>query len=138
MPKDISPLSQHGYRVLLVDDNPHFLTVAYEFLEEHDGIEVVGAVSSGHEALHVVDHLSPGLVIVDISMDGMNGLELTRLLKSSGHVAVIVLTLLDTPSYQQAAFEAGADAFVGKSRMDVDLLPAIRRLIDDGCRAVSP
>ncbi len=134
MPKDIATLSRHNYRVLLVDDNPHFLTVAHEFLEEYDGIEVVGAVSSGHEALRVVDHLSPGLVIVDISMDGMNGLELTRLLKSDGHpVAVIVLTLLDTPSYQQAAFEAGADAFVGKSRMDVDLLPAIQRLLDDGC-----
>jgi len=114
-------------RVLLVDDNPLFLEVVQDFLRELGEVQVVGTCSSGKEALDALERLAPHVIVLDISMPGMNGFELTRAIKArSSSPSVIVLTLLDTPRHKRAALEAGADAFVGKARMDIDLLPTIR------------
>lgn len=119
--------------VMLVDDNQKFLAVLREFLNEHDDIDVVGAAGSGEEALALLASTQPTVLIVDLWMPDMGGLDLTRKVKALWpQLPVIVLTLFDSPRHRQAALDAGADAFVGKARMDADLLPAIQGLVEAG------
>ena len=103
-------------RVLLVDNNIEFLELAAQHLAADPTIEVVGSAMSGREALEQVSNLSPDVVLVDLAMPGMNGLELTRRLKALPHPpCVIIVTLYDEPEYRAAALAAQADAFVAKA-----------------------
>lgn len=128
------PMFIRGYvlqtnQIMLVDDNQDFLAVSQEFLEAFEGLRVVGTATSGREALDLLGRISPTLLIVDVSMPEMNGLELTQQVKKQWpNLPIIVLTLLDTPLHRQAALQAGADAFVTKASMDDDLIPAIQGL----------
>jgi DNA-binding NarL/FixJ family response regulator len=116
--------------VMLVDDNQKFLAVLREFLNEYNDIDVIAVAGSGEEALALLDSTQPAVLIVDLWMPDMGGLDLTRKVKARWpQLPVIVLTLFDSPRHRQAALDAGADAFVGKARMDADLLPAIQSLI---------
>jgi DNA-binding NarL/FixJ family response regulator len=118
--------------VLLVDDSPVFRDIAVRFLEEHSGREVVvvGSVGRGEEALVEAERLRPQVVLVDLRMPGMSGLEtipgLRRLLPEA---AIIAVSLLRGEAYHQAVVAAGASDFVSKQSMFDDLLPAIRRAI---------
>jgi DNA-binding NarL/FixJ family response regulator len=115
--------------VLLVDDNPSFLRIATRFLQEHDDVAVVGAAGGGEEALALAQDLHPDVVLIDLAMPGLNGLEtIPRLRAMLPAVGIIALTMLDTNSYWQAALAAGANDFVPKASLDTDLLPAIRRV----------
>jgi DNA-binding NarL/FixJ family response regulator len=115
--------------VLLVDDNPRFLRIATRFLQEHDDVVVVGAAGGGEEALTLAQELQPDIVLIDLAMPGLSGLEtIPRLQAMLPKVGIIALTVLDTDSYRQAALAAGADDFVPKPGLNTDLLPAIRRV----------
>ncbi len=118
-------------RVMLVDDNPTFLHIATSFLKEHyrDELEIVGTARAGEEALVQVRHLRPHVVLMDLAMPGMGGLEAIRCLNVlRPGVGIIALTLLGDAGYREAALAAGADEFVSKQAMITDLLPAIRRV----------
>ncbi len=121
-------------RLLLVDDNKKFLDMSREFLEsECDHVIVVGTAGTAEEALKLIRQARPTLLIVDLAMPDMSGLELTQRVKQTRpELPVIILTLFDTPRHRQAALEAGADAFVAKASMDSDLIPAIERLSSSG------
>jgi DNA-binding NarL/FixJ family response regulator len=115
--------------VLLVDDNPAFLRIATRFLEEHEDVVVVGAAGGGEEALALAEDLQPDIVLIDLAMPGLSGLETIPHLRAVlPGVGIIALTMLDTNSYWQAALAAGADDFVPKASLDRDLLPAMRRV----------
>jgi DNA-binding NarL/FixJ family response regulator len=115
--------------VLLVDDNPSFLRIATRFLQEHDDVAVVGAAGGGEEALALAQDLQPDIVLIDLAMPGLSGLEtIPRLRAALPEAGIIALTVLDTISYWQAALSAGANDFVPKTRLNTDLLPAIRRV----------
>ena len=118
-------------RVLLVDDNLTFLRIAARFLEhELDRVTVVGTATGGDEALAKAGCLLPEVVLLDLMMPGMNGLEVIPRLKAIlPGVCIVALTLLDTSSYRSAALSAGADAFIAKTAMSTDLLPVIQQLI---------
>ena len=118
-----------AWRVLLVDDSAEFLDSASDFLNTDPGIEIVGRAYSGHGALEQVPVLKPDLVLMDLTMPGMNGLEATRALKSRADgPRVIILTLHDDPQYRAAAEAAQADGFVTKTELGLHLLPAINKL----------
>ena len=115
--------------VLLVDDNPAFLRIATRFLQEHDDIVIVGAAGGGEEALALAQDLQPDIVVIDLAMPGLSGLETIPLLRAMlPEVGIIALTVLDINSYWQAALAAGANEFVPKASLSTDLLPAIRRV----------
>jgi DNA-binding NarL/FixJ family response regulator len=115
--------------VLLVDDNPNFLRIATRFLEQHDDIVVVGAAGGGEEALALAQEVEPDVVLVDLAMPGLSGLEtIPRLRAMLPAVGIIALTMLDTNSYRQAALEAQANEFVAKASLDRELVPAIRQV----------
>ena len=117
--------------ILLVDDNPQFLEAARRFLKKDSRLVVSGCALSGENALQQVEQTRPDLVLLDLVMPGMNGLEVTRRLKAQPNAPrVIILTLHDHDEYRLAAQEAGADGFVIKSEVGARLIPAIQHLFN--------
>lgn len=116
-------------RTLLVDDNPEFLEAAKRFLSSERHFNVIGTALSGEEAIDQVNKLRPDLVLIDLAMPGMNGLEATQRIKSEPDCPrVIILTLYNTPAYREASYSVGADGFVTKSDFGVSLLPLIETI----------
>ncbi len=116
-------------RILLVNDNFTFLESATRFLATDARLEIIGRVLSGGEALEQVPRLCPDLVLMDLSMPGMNGLEATRRIKAQPSAPyVIILTLNDSKEYRAAALAVGADGFVTKSEIGTALLPLLHSL----------
>jgi DNA-binding NarL/FixJ family response regulator len=111
-------------RVLLVDDEPDFLRSIRRFLEVDPYLKVVGSALSGREALEEIDRLQPDLVLMDIAMPAMSGLETTRQIKTRpGSPRVVLMTLYDDAAYRTAAEAIRADGFVSKTDVGVELLP---------------
>ncbi|HEX9742554.1 MAG TPA: response regulator transcription factor [Nitrospiraceae bacterium] len=116
-------------RTLMVDDHAMFLDELAHLLEETRGTNVVGRAASGEDALEQVARLRPDLVLMDITMPGIGGLEATRRLKAEPDAPrVIVLSLNEDPMYRRAALEMGANGFVPKSKLSTALLPMIHSL----------
>lgn len=116
-------------KVLLVDDNLEFLEVASDFLSGHAAIEIVGLAESGRRALELAAEFSPDLVILDLVMPGMNGLDVTRKLKAlPAPPFVVIVTLYDGREFSSLAHNAGADGFITKSEFGELLMPAVYKL----------
>jgi len=116
--------------ILLVDDNPVFLRIATHFLQQQAEVVIVGVASRGEEALGQIQDLRPQVVLLDLSLPGLSGLEVIPLLRIKlPKVKIIALTLMDADGYRQAALAAGADDFVSKTTLNIHLLPAIRRAV---------
>jgi DNA-binding NarL/FixJ family response regulator len=115
-------------RILLVDDHPIVRQGLRSLLEARPGWEVVGEASDGIEALDKVESLHPDVVVLDITMPRMNGLEACRLIqqkpKTSG-LEVLVVTQHDSPQMMREALDAGARGYVVKSNAARDLLEAV-------------
>jgi CheY-like chemotaxis protein len=94
-------------RVLLADDHEEFLAVEVQLLEPE--FEVVTTVRGGREALEEAARLGPDILILDISMSGMDGIETARHLRAAGsRAAIVFLTVHGDPDYVRAGFAAGA------------------------------
>lgn len=116
-------------KVLLADDSPEFLKMASQFLAADPGIELVGVALTGKDALALAAELQPELILMDMIMPHMNGVEATRQIKSLPNAPIVVLlTGHDTPEYRSAATDAGADGFVYKPELFKELLPLIHQL----------
>ncbi|MBW4670197.1 MAG: response regulator transcription factor [Cyanomargarita calcarea GSE-NOS-MK-12-04C] len=116
-------------RILLVDDSLTFLESATRFLAIDARLEIVGRVLSGEDALEQMPQLCPDLVLMDLAMPGMNGLEATRQIKAKESAPyVVVLTLSDGSEYRTAVEAVGADGFITKSEICTALLPLIHSL----------
>ena len=110
--------------VLLADDNPEILQHATHLLEPE--FEVVGAFLDGESVLRSFEQTKPDVVILDISMGKLSGLEVARRLLQMGHQATIVfLTVHEEAEFVCAAFGAGGAAYVVKSRLNSDLVEAL-------------
>ncbi|MBI3896668.1 MAG: response regulator transcription factor [Gammaproteobacteria bacterium] len=102
-------------RVLLADDSPSFTSAAIRFLSLIPECEVVGRARTGREAIEQVNRLHPDLVLMDVRMPEMDGLEATQRIKRGIEPPqVIVMTLHNHVAYRRRAEQAGADGFVGK------------------------
>jgi DNA-binding NarL/FixJ family response regulator len=113
--------------ILLIDDNPVFLTIAVDFLQNYSDLELAGVANSGEEALTIIKHVQPDVIVIDLNLADMSGLDLIPHLKEMlPKAGIIILTLQNVESYYRAAKDAGADAFVSKATMYNDLIPAIR------------
>ena len=118
-------------QVLLVDDNQIFLDSIQRFLASVKNVQVVGCAASGEEAIILAEKLNPELVLMDLAMPAMNGLQATRILKAKGHAPrIVVLTIHDSLEYQRAAKSVGADGFIAKSEFGEKLQPLIESLFD--------
>jgi DNA-binding NarL/FixJ family response regulator len=120
-----SAISTEPVRVLLVDDNQAMLARATAVLTP--GCSVVGAVQDGRAALDAAGALRPDVIVLDISMPGMNGFELASRLRKSGSTAALVyLTVHDDEEFIVAAKAAGGIGYVVKRRLASDLMIAVR------------
>ena len=116
-------------RILLVDDNKTFLTAVNDFLLTLPGVEVVGQAHAGAAALALAAKLAPDLVLLDIVMPEMNGLEVAAALQTTATPPYIVfLSMHDSASYRAAARELGAWGYVGKGDFVLDLVPLIESI----------
>lgn len=113
--------------VLLADDHPPFRAGLRALLASAPDIEVVGEASTGTEAIFQADKLQPDVILMDLQMPGMSGIEATRrILHTSPHIAVLVLTMFEDDDSVFAALRAGARGYLLKGAMKADLLRAVR------------
>ena len=116
-------------RTLIVDDDAGFRRRLSEFLASEPGIEIVGEAADGLEVIPKATELKPDLVLMDVRMPGMNGVNATRKLKEEmPEVKLIMLSVFDLPEYREAAMVSGASDYVVKKSMIEELVPAIRRI----------
>lgn len=117
-------------RTVVVDDSSTFLRSLCSFLRDFATVQVVGAADSAREAFAVVEQVKPDLVLIDLQMPGMNGLEATTVLRSRyPDTQVILVTMHDTPELRQASLEGGAFGFVSKGRLGQDLPSVLERVV---------
>lgn len=120
-------------RVLLVDDHKILREGLRSLLERQAGIEVVGEASDGQEALQKVEALQPDVVVMDVAMPGMDGLEATKHIKEQfPETRVLVLTQYDEQQFVMPLLRAGASGYVLKRSGRKEVLRAIRSVVKEG------
>ena len=113
-------------RLLIADDHPAFRAGLRVLLESLDDFEVVGEVENGEQALDAAIELAPDVVVMDLQMPGLGGIEATRrLVTAAPHVRVLVLTMFEDESSVFAALRAGAHGYVLKGAGQQQLARAI-------------
>ncbi len=116
-------------RILLADDHPLFLDGVRRLLE--DKYEVVGTVADGKSLMLAAEQLRPDIIVVDISMPEMNGLEAAKAIrKTVPSTKFIVLSVHSDPAYVTEAFRLGVRGYVSKRAAGVELLAAIRQVLE--------
>jgi len=109
--------------VLVVDDQAPFRSAARAVLRRLEGFEFVGEASSGPEAIELVDRLRPALVLMDINMPEMSGIEATRqIVTAHPEVVVILCSTYDAADLPPGARASGATAYVNKERLASDTI----------------
>lgn len=117
-------------RILIVDDFEPWQHLVLWVLEPQTDLQVISTAVDGPEAVQKAGELKPDLILMDLGLPGMNGLEATRQIRiASPGSKVIFLTDHNEPDIVQAAFAAGASGFVLKSEFRADLVPAVRAVL---------
>jgi DNA-binding NarL/FixJ family response regulator len=126
------------YSIVLADDHVMFRHGIKNILEGAEGLEVVGEVSDGLELLALLKQMTPDMVILDISMPNLRGLEATKEIKIiSSDVKVLILTMHRDKEYVYYAISAGAEGYLLKEDADTELFTAIEK-IRQGGHYISP
>lgn len=114
-------------KILIADDHAILRSGLSMMLKFQEDIEVVGEASNGAEALTGVETLAPDIILLDLSMPGIGGLEIIpQLHKSSPETRILVLTMHEEEAYLRQALQSGASGYVLKKAVDSELLNAIR------------
>jgi DNA-binding NarL/FixJ family response regulator len=113
-------------RVLIVDDQEPFRTAARLVVEATDGFEVVGEAETGEESVDMALDQGPDLVLMDVNLPGINGLEATRRIldRQTRPVVVLLLSTYEEDEYAPRASECGAAAYIPKAAFGPDRLEA--------------
>lgn len=117
---------QRAIRILIVDDHPVVQAGLTSMLMTHSSVEVVGSASNGKEALAMAKQLMPDVILLDLRMSGMSGIEVLRGLREMKTTArAIILTSFETDENIYRAFEAGAQGYLLKDTSQLLMLEAI-------------
>ena len=102
--------------VMLVDDNPSFRNAAEQFVTEVCGVRVIGHANSGEAAVELALRLRPAVVLMDLAMGGINGIEAGRRIKAvDPRIKIVILTLNNGKEYQDLAHSLELDGFISKT-----------------------
>jgi DNA-binding NarL/FixJ family response regulator len=114
-------------RILIVDDNARFRDGLRALLQAAPEIEVAGEAATGDEAIARAEALQPDVILMDIKMPGMNGIEATRqILQTSPHIGVLMLTMFEDDDSVFAGMRAGARGYLLKGALKAEILRAVR------------
>jgi DNA-binding NarL/FixJ family response regulator len=117
-------------RLLIVDDHEIFRRGLRALLEPSSEWQICGEAVDGLDAVEQCKSLKPDIVVLDVSMPRLNGLEAARLIRRENPESkIVIITQHDSPQIRSAALEAGARAFVTKSAVGSELVSALRNLI---------
>jgi len=120
-------LSENKIRVMIADDHAVVRQGIRIVLEEVEELEVVGEAGDGEEALRMARELAPNVILLDVTMPGRTGLEVTRELREQGvEAGILILSMHDDPEYVLQAVRAGADGYVLKDVAPAELRKAIQ------------
>jgi DNA-binding NarL/FixJ family response regulator len=118
-------------RVYLVDDHPIVRQGLIKLIEQEEGLEVCGEAGSVSEALPAIRELDPDVILVDISLEDSNGLELIKMIDDLGlQIPMLVLSMHDESLYAEHALRAGASGYVMKQAAANTLIQAIEKVMD--------
>ena len=124
--------------VLLVDDHSLVRKGFRRMLEDDAELRVVGEAASGREAIELAQKLKPQVIVMDMAMPGMDGAQATReIRKLLPGAAVLVLSMYSQEGYVRSAFDAGAQGYLLKNALEVDLIAAVKD-VAAGKRVVDP
>jgi DNA-binding NarL/FixJ family response regulator len=114
-------------RVVVADDQPLVRSGFRMILDERDDLELVGEAQNGDEAVALARELDPDVILMDVRMPGLDGVEATRrLVDANSRARILILTTFDLDEYVYAAIRAGASGFLLKDVQPADLVDAIR------------
>jgi DNA-binding NarL/FixJ family response regulator len=114
--------------VLIVDDQEPFRLAARMVVDATDGFDVVGEAETGEDSVRMAEELAPDLVLMDVNLPGINGLDATRqILSASDAVVVLLLSTYEEEEYAPRAAECGAKAYIPKAVFGPDRLEAAWR-----------
>jgi DNA-binding NarL/FixJ family response regulator len=126
-------MNREPIRVLIADDDADFRQGLQALLRTVEQVSVIGAAASGAEAIQRVADTQPDLVLMDLSMPGINGIEATRTItNSSPHVAVLMLTMFEDDESVLAAMRAGARGYILKGAARAEIVRTIEAAIEGG------
>ncbi len=119
--------STERIRVLIADDHAHFrYGLCALLLSAHD-LEVVGEAKDGEEAISLAAKLQPDVILMDLNMPGVGGIEATRrVLRTSPHIAILVISMFEDDDSVFAALQAGAHGYLLKGALKAEILRSIR------------
>ena len=136
-PDTSTPTPVRRRRVVLVDDHPIVRDGLAQMISRHEDLTVCGEAGSAEDAMRVIEELKPDLAIVDIFLDGTNGIELTKMLHDRDpSLPILILSMHDESLYAERAIRAGAMGYVMKQEASRTILAAIRAVLE-GRRYVS-
>ncbi len=114
-------------RILIADDHPHFRDGLRALLLSAPDLEVVGEAEDGEETISLAAKLQPDVILMDLSMPGVGGIEATRrILHTSPHISILVISMLEDDDSVFAALQAGARGYLLKGALKAEILRAIR------------
>jgi two-component system response regulator NreC len=126
-------MSESDIRVLIVDDHAILRDGIRSLLERQEGIIVVGEAGNGRQALEGVEQCQPDVILMDVAMPEMDGIEATRRIKASHpHVDILILTQHDDREYVKPLLQAGASGYVLKRAGGREVITAIREVVNEG------
>jgi len=126
-----SPSKENKIRVLLAEDHILVRQGFRRILEDDPGISVVGEARTGLEAIDQCKELKPDVVVMDLSMPDLGGLEATaEILKANPQIKILILSMYSNEAYVRKAFELGAKGYILKNAIEVDLTRAVMALAE--------
>jgi DNA-binding NarL/FixJ family response regulator len=124
------PVNEMPRRIVLVDDHPIVRDGLVQMISQQSDLSVCGEAGSAEEAMNVIAEVKPDLAIVDIFLEGVNGIELTKLLhERDSELPILILSMHDEGLYAERAIRAGAKGYVMKQEASRTILEAIRKVL---------